>query len=361
MKDIQHLLITLSAIVLTVTISALISLKIIKSNNASSTAAVYQSIVDLFTSSTTAPFREFRDNSSDYNFINPLLYIETDQRLFPELDVLDRSISVYVNAKKKDNVVNSVSTYFRYMNTGRWTGINEDETYEPSSMLKVAVMMAYVRKAMNKASASDTTVKEELSKKLYYPGSDETGQYYKATAYLQPGYYSIQDLINDMIINSDNVALNVLLEDNTKEYDQVYQDFRLPAIPDGGPTDFMSAKSYSVIFRTLYNATYLPWLESEQALQLLALTTFNDGLVAGVPQGTVVSHKFGEHTYLDSDGNLLYRELHDCGIVYYPKHPYLLCVMTKGQDFPNLASVISDISKMAYKYVDNQFSRPTGT
>ena len=44
-------------------------------------------------------------------------------------------------------------------------------------------------------------------------------------------------------------------------------------------------------------------------------------------------------------------ELHDCGIIYYPNHPYFLCVMTKGADFPVLAGVIREVSQTAWEEV----------
>ena len=113
----------------------------------------------------------------------------------------------------------------------------------------------------------------------------------------------------------------------------------------------MSPKSYSALFRVLYNSSLFPWSLSEQVLDLLSHTSFSKGLVAGVPEGTPVSHKFGENTAVATDGTIVERELHDCGIVYYPNDPYLVCVMTKGQDFSVLETVISDISKMAYGFV----------
>ena len=114
----------------------------------------------------------------------------------------------------------------------------------------------------------------------------------------------------------------------------------------------MSASQYSTFFRALYNGTYLPWGLSEQALGLLASTNFNNGLVSGVASSTIVAHKFGERTSQLQDGTFIGRELHDCGIVYYAANPYLLCVMTKGQGtFPQLAGVISTVSKLVYTYV----------
>jgi hypothetical protein len=48
-------------------------------------------------------------------------------------------------------------------------------------------------------------------------------------------------------------------------------------------------------------------------------------------------------------------EMHDCGIVYYPYRPYLLCVMTKGSgEIKSLETVIQDVSKMVYEEVNTK-------
>ena len=292
---------------------------------------------------------ENRENSSQYSFINPLLFTETDKRFFPEFNAFNNQINAYIRSAINSRRADSVSVYYRDMNSGHWTGVNEDKSYEPSSMLKVLVMISYYMKASDPLAS--TSVDSFLAQKLYYPGSDVTGQNYPPMNVLPAGSYSMQDLIDDMIVNSDNVALNVLESNDQDGFNHVYKDFRLPPVPSGDPTDYMTAKSYAVVFRTLYNSTYLPWDISEKALKLLASTTFTQGLVAGVPPGTVVSHKFGEHTNIGPNNRVMWHELHDCGIVYYDSRPYLLCVMTSGQDFSKLETVVSGISTMVYQYV----------
>jgi hypothetical protein len=47
-------------------------------------------------------------------------------------------------------------------------------------------------------------------------------------------------------------------------------------------------------------------------------------------------------------------QLHDCGIIYYPGNPYLLCVMTRGTDWSALEKTIQTISAMTYKEVDSR-------
>ena len=296
---------------------------------------------------------EYRINTTpQYSLINPLIFIDTDQRLFHEYDSFDNQIAAYVDAAESKNEATDISVYLRDMDSGHWTGTNENDLYEPGSMLKVVALIAYLRYAMDQSTLTQTTSQEVLSQQLFYPGADETGQYYKSTRPpLVPGTYSIQQLLEHMIIDSDNASLDVLLNNEQGEFQSVYNDFRLPPSPSGPDGDFMTAKSYSVIFRALFNASYLLRSSSQQALELLTKTTFNDGLVAGVASSTIViAHKFGERTYALSNGTVQDRELHDCGIIYYPGHPYLLCVMTKGHDFPTLARIIADISKMAYAY-----------
>ncbi len=308
---------------------------------------------------------EYRINTtSQYSLINPLIYIDTDQRLYPEYNYFDTQINTYVSNEEKINQVNSVSVYLRDMNSGHWTGTNENDLYEPGSMLKVAMLIAYERYAMDQATLNKTTVQDVLSQQLYYPGANELGQYYKSSnPDLQPGSYSIQTLLDRMIIDSDNTALEVLMKNQQDYFNSVYSDFRLPPSPTAQDGDFMTAESYSVIFRSLFNGTYLNRSASNATLQLLTKTTFNDGLVAGLPTLTpplTVAHKFGERTYELANGIVESHELHDCGIIYYPGHPYLLCVMTKGNsDYPFLAHVISDISKMAYQFVSTEYPATT--
>ena len=99
----------------------------------------------------------------------------------------------------------------------------------------------------------------------------------------------------------------------------------------------------------MFNASYLSRESSERGLAYLAHSDFQNGLVAGVPQGITVAHKFGER--VSANGA---KQLHDCGIVYYPTRPYLLCVMTRGDDFSKLTEVIQSVSRIVYQSVDEQ-------
>ncbi len=287
---------------------------------------------------------EYRVNTTPQNtLIDPLLYIDTDQRFFPEYNGLDAKINSYVGDAQNSGKASSVSVYLRELNSGHWTGTDENETFEPSSMLKVAVLISYL-----KAAIQDKSI---LTKQLKYPGTDQTGQYYISTSTLPAGYYSVQELLDKMIVDSDNSAALTLISDNQDQFQSVYNDFRLPPTPGGNVADYMTTKAYSVIFRSLYNASYLTRTYSQQALTLLTKTDFNKGLATGLPPNTLVAHKFGEHTYALADRTPVSHELHDCGIIYYPNDPYLLCVMTKGQNFSDLEKVVGDISKMIYDFV----------
>jgi len=155
--------------------------------------------------------------------------------------------------------------------------------------------------------------------------------------------YTVEELIRRMIVYSDNGAATLLYAQLNADYlSSIYSDMGVEQPNIGRTENYMSVSEYAAFFRILYNASYLNRDMSEKALNLLSKSEYKNGLLAGVPADIVVSHKFGERIY----DNIF--QLHDCGVIYHPKSPYILCLMTRGENFANLEGAIKDISKGVY-------------
>lgn len=85
---------------------------------------------------------------------------------------------------------------------------------------------------------------------------------------------------------------------------------------------------------------------------MLSESDFNQGLAASLPKDMKIANKYGLHSSQGDPDRLL---LHDCGIIYAPYYPYLLCVMTEGDkdQSAELTSLISEISKIIYENLEN--------
>ena len=286
-----------------------------------------------------------REVSSDYKFISPLLFTDNLNPDTKDYRVLDGNLNAYINDAVSKGQVSKVSVYFRDLNSGHWMGINENDQYEPASLLKIAILTAYLRQA----EINPSILEQNLKASSDSPDLDIV-QNYKPKNPIQLGKaYSVRALLSSMIVDSDNNAMALLTQNiSTSSVDVIYNDLQIPII--NGRVSNISPSLYSRFFRILYNSSYLSHAASESVLDLLSKVDFSVGLVAGVPAGTTVSHKFGEN--VSSDGKEV--QLHDCGIVYYPSHPYFVCVMTKGKDFSSLEKVISTISKTVWSDVDGQ-------
>jgi beta-lactamase class A len=283
------------------------------------------------------------DPLSGYTLIDPTLYTEIPESLsFPKYSALQSSLQTYVSAAEKSGKASDISVYYRDMNSNEWVGVNESQEFDPASMTKVVTLIALLR--ASEVQPNIMSVKISIPASVTIP-TIRTQDYYPPTNPIKSGNtYTIPYLMQQLITQSDNGADAVLIDylGNTGMA-TVYSDLHLPA---PGTSTGISAQAYSHLFRVLYNSTYLTLSDSQKALQLLSQTDFNAGLVAGVPSGTVVAHKFGES--LDSPNS---PGLNDCGIIYYPNHPYFLCVMTKGSDFNTLAGVIAGISSLTWQQV----------
>ena len=296
-----------------------------------------------------------RDPDTGYSFVNPILYTEVSESLsFPKYSPLQDALSAYVAATEKNRQATYASIYFQDMNSSSWIGVNPTEKYDPASMLKVATFIALLRATeVTPAIASEKII---IPASVVVPNSSNQAYYPPADPIRSGNTYTMQELMNNLIIQSDDGADSVLINFlGDAPISTVFTDLHIP-LP--GSSTGVSPQQYSHLFRVLYNSTYLTSADSEQALKLLSETTFTLGLVAGVPTGTVVAHKFGESLFPPISENTIWPEasssasdipgLSDCGIVYYPNHPYFLCVMTQGTDFPTLAGVIKGASSVTW-------------
>lgn len=290
-----------------------------------------------------------RENTDKYKFINRLLACEVPESSgIARYKELESSIQKYINGELVKNNIDNASVYFRELNSGRWIAINEDIKYAPASLLKVPTMIGYFKLASSNP--------EILQKEVTFKGdfNDNQAEYFKPQKTIQPGQtYTIRELIDYMIKYSDNNATRLLHQNiDNSILEEVYSDLGLSLPSTNAEVDFMTVKSYAYLFRILYSATYLSRSYSELALQILSAPDFPQGIETGVPPNIVVSQKFGERNIIAGESSV--KELHDCGIIYYPKNPYLLCIMTHGQDFDTLAGIIKNISGITYNKVNPQ-------
>ena len=286
-----------------------------------------------------------REHNDAYTFIDPLLVVDRPNSGVPspEYRNLAASVQSYIGTQEATGNINTASVYFINYAKGGSFGINVNDAYSPASLLKVVVMIAYFKEAEADPTVLDTNI--AYTKEL----ADAENVPFATPSELTVGQtYTVSQLISKMITDSDNGAMDMLTQSVDQQYlNGVYSDLNL-VNPDTDPDNYtISTKDYSLFFRVLYNATYLTRADSEKALSLLSQATFKDGLVAGLPIGTVVAHKFGEHI-TGTDGQAQSVELHDCGIVYGTGGPYLLCVMTRGTSLPAVSSLIAGISKMVH-------------
>jgi len=284
--------------------------------------------------------------SSDYKFISPLLECEfgAGEGVIVGLNPLQKSMARFIEQQKKNGLITSASVYLRDLNNGPWIGLNEHEPFSPASLLKLPLMMAYYKKAEKDPDL--------LKRKLKYEKADQLlSQSFVPKEKIEKGKeYAVEELLERMMVFSDNAALTVLQDHiEASTIDKITLDLGVETATLATPEDFMSVKGYAGLFRILYNSSYLEKESSEKILSVLSQTKFDQGLVAGVPRSINVSHKFGERELPNGT-----KQLHDCGIVYFPKKPYLLCVMTKGTDFVNLERFIAGISSMAYHGIESR-------
>lgn len=274
-----------------------------------------------------------------YKYIKPLLDGEPEcesNNLFS----LKEEITTYIESIKTKGSMNYCSVFFKNLSNSEWMVINPSQGYHPGSLIKVAVLLTYLRMAETNQDILNTQV-EYTKDNTKYPDVN-----YKSDTIILGNRYKVRDLLYFMIANSDNRS-TVVLENymDLGTFKRTFSDLGLQELSFSDTSYRINAKLYTNFFSVIYNSGLVSTKSSEYAASMLTESTFRDGIVKLLPPELKVAHKFGEW------GNGSEKELHESGIVYLDNTPYIITVMTKGNNWDNLSEVISHISKMVYDKV----------
>ena len=266
----------------------------------------------------------------------------TDDSLLSPTRVFFDPKDLIINIQPLRNDLNKIgenknlSIYFEFLNTGANIAVNKDAAFWPASLMKIPIAMA----VMKKVERGQWQLENELV--LYEKDKDSAfGDLYKEPA---DKHFTIRYLLKKMLVDSDNTARTILLRNlESKDIDEVLLHL---GIDDIFNTDNqVTAKKYSIFWRSLFNSSFLQPENSEVLIRLMSESSAKQYLRQGLPDEILFSHKIGV-VYKDN----IYS---DSGIVYVPGRPYILTVMMQGIPEPEAEKEFKEISEKAYRYVSS--------
>jgi beta-lactamase class A len=283
-----------------------------------------------------------RAKSADQKY--PLLAkrIQTDNPNDVRLDFrqLHNDIETDLQSFRYGDIDSSnVSIYFEYLPTGVSVNINSEMEVVAASLMKTAVAMQLYKSIERGAIRMDqeVTITEQMLDSRF-------GELYKSGA---GASYTVRELLEKMLKESDNTASSAikdLLAKNNSDVFELIDSLDLQDEIDAKGTYWISARSYSSIFKCLYFACFNSKADSQEILTYLSQTTSQDRMTNLLPDAAIVSHKIG--TFNDEFQS-------DCGIVYAENGDanYLLCLMVRGDD-PEASKVLARVSYKVYAYMN---------
>lgn len=300
--------------------------------------------------------KKYENIIEKWELTNPALNYEYGQNIMNNSEInLEKPLQEFIGQKKYDNEVTHISVYYRNLNNGNWFGINEKEMFSPASLMKLPLLLVYLKKTEQNPNIRNEkiTYREDPIEAKYIQNIEPTKKLVDNEA------YTIRELLEYMIRYSDNKA-SLLLERNisVEDYKKAFTDNNMlfPDLIDGKFDNNLKVIDYAKFFRVLFNGSYVNKELSNYALWLLTQVDFKQWLVAGTEKNIVVAHKFGERSIIGQNG-IEQKQLHDCWIIYYPNHPYLLCIMTRGNTLEILENIVKSISQDIYEETKKQYTK----
>ena len=234
--------------------------------------------------------------------------------------------------KTKNNLTENNFAFFYYNpQTQKYYFDNQEKYFKGASTIKVPVAMLYYDKIKSGELTED--------KQLQYTSDDyEAGGGTTSATYKVGSYIPISFLLEQSIINSDNTAVNILIDGigyrNCREQIAKYSDEQF--IDEFFTTNLITAAlGYDII-----NHIYQNQKDYQQLIEYMKQSSNGEYLKKYVTEYDV-AHKYGSY-----EGNV-----HDYGIVY-AESPYLIGVFTNG--VAQADELIADISRQVLDKIEEK-------
>jgi beta-lactamase class A len=236
------------------------------------------------------------------------------------------------------------SVFFDDFESVAWVGVNENERYQPWSLIKLCIVAALLKKVEQHGLSLNQAV-------ALTPGEVQAEMALRPDACIGTNGMPLRELVNRIVELSDNTAGMLLARFLTvTEVNECLQAMGLPVPLPGEPQNIpprVSPRQYASLLKALYYSSYLQPPFSELVVSLMADTAYDAVWIkAGLPPGVKVAHKVG----FNADCG----DFHDCAIVYLPGGAYALCVMSTGSTREEADRVISNISRQVYAFIQRQ-------
>jgi len=170
-----------------------------------------------------------------------------------------------------------------------------------------------------------------------------------------------RELLEDMIIHSDNTAAALIIRQLGYDYlqdtftrlglldTQIHPDgFQLSAhhVSDDNMT---SPRDMAFLLEKIYQRQLVSAEASDQMLDILKHQKLRDRLPRFLPAGWEIAHKTG----------LLRKACHDVGIVFSPQGDYMICVLTSHDATYKMAKrFIASMGRITYDYYQGGLRKP---
>jgi beta-lactamase class A len=237
--------------------------------------------------------------------------------------------------------------------------INDREMFHAASTMKVPVLIeAFKQIDEGKFKLSDSIkvynhFKSIVDSSTYH--LDSTDDSYQKLYHYIGKKRSIHDLLLHMIINSSNLAADIMIEKvGAKNITPTMRSLGADSILvvrgvedikayQAGISDSTDARDLMILFEKLARGRVVSSQASKQMLTILKQQKHNEKIPAELPNSVQVAHKTGAITGVH----------HDAGLIILPDgHKYVLVLLSKNApDGKKVTQMFADISKEVYDFV----------
>ncbi len=238
------------------------------------------------------------------------------------------------------------SIVIKELDTGWRFVLNKEKKVPSASLVKLPIMTACFNAIAEGKLDSEKPVVLRANHKV--SGSGKLKHASEGTK------LTIEELIELMIVESDNTATNILIE--MAGYDYLNTYFKKIGLKSTnisrkmmdikkrsqGIENYTTAGDIALILEKIYTGSLINKDISSRCLELLKRQKYRDRIAGKLPADTVVAHKTGLENGV----------CHDAGVVFTDRGNFLICVLTRHQNKTAHLSkkFISEIAFLTYNY-----------